>query len=76
SEETSDLDTTGIGTIDPNLMWQAIQGLEKKSDLWAGTLNKRITDASLKLKIPETAEREEKQDGDSRYNLLKEIEEE
>ena len=33
SEETSDLDTTGIGTIDPNLMWQASQGLEKKSDL-------------------------------------------
>ena len=98
-------------------MWQAIQGLEKKSDLWAGTLNKRITDASLKLKMPETAvaewlelpietfnqksknsflscadyssdeydgnvhsilgkEREEKQDGGSRYNLLKEIEEE
>ena len=55
SEGTSDLDTTGIGTIDPNLMWQTIQGLEKKSDLWAGTLNKRITDASLKLKIPETA---------------------
>jgi len=55
SEETSDLDTTGIGNIDPNIMWQAIQGLKKKSDLWAGTLDKSITYASLKMKMPQTA---------------------
>ena len=50
NDETQDRDTTGDTTIDPKLIWKAIQGLEEKFDLLAGTSNTRITDASLKRK--------------------------
>lgn len=36
-EGKQDYDTTGVGNIDTGLMCRAIQGLEKKIDLLAGT---------------------------------------
>ena len=50
NDETQDRGTTGDTTIDPKLIWKAIQGLEEKFDLLAGMSNTRITDPSLKRK--------------------------
>ena len=50
NDEIQDCGTTGDTTIDPKLIWKAIQGLEEKFDLLAGTSNTHITDASLKWK--------------------------
>ena len=52
AEDENDHDTTGAHAIAPNKLWEAIQGLQKKVDLLAGT-STCITDASLKPKLPQ-----------------------
>ena len=47
AEDRNDHDTTGVHAIAPNKLWEAIQGLQKKVDLLAGT-SSCITDASIK----------------------------
>ena len=51
AEEGNDHDTTGAHAIASDKLWEAIQGLQKKVDLLAGT-STRITDASLRWKVP------------------------
>ena len=46
-EETQDHGITDAHVIAPETMWEAIQGLQKKVDLLAGTPQTRINDASL-----------------------------
>ena len=57
AEDGNDHDTTGAHAIAPNKLWEAIQGLQKKVDLLAGT-STRITDASLKRKLPQMSKAE------------------
>ena len=64
AEDENDHDTTGAHAIPPNKLWEAIQGLQKKVDLLAGT-STRITDASLKRKIPQMSKAESKSDSNS-----------
>ena len=64
-EEPNAHNTTGVGNIDPGLMWRAIQGLEKKIDLLAGRPSKCITDASLKRQMPQTSQTGSKSDSNS-----------
>ena len=64
-DETEDHDTTGDTNIDPKLIWRAIQGLEKKFDLLAGTSNTGITDASLKRKMPQSKTDKSKKDSET-----------
>ena len=54
AEDGNDHDTTGVHAIAPNKPWKAIQGLQKKVDLLAGT-STCITDASLKRNVPQTS---------------------
>ena len=61
AEDENDHDTTGAHAIAPNKLWEAIQGLQKKVDLLAGT-STRITDASLKRKVPQMSKAESKSD--------------
>ena len=51
---TPDQNATGDIKMDANMMWKAIQGLERKLDLLAGKPNTCITDASLKRKTSQT----------------------
>ena len=64
-DEIGDHDTTGDANIDPKLIWKAIQDLEKKFDLLAGTSNTGITDASLKLKMLQTKTDKSKNDSET-----------
>ena len=64
AEDENDHDTTGAHAIAPNKLWEAIQGLQKKVDLLAGT-STRITDASLKRKVPQMSKAESKSDSNS-----------
>ena len=64
AEDEHDHDTTGDHAIAPNKLWEAIQGLQKKVDLLAGT-STCITDASLKRKTPQTSKAESKSDSNS-----------
>ncbi|PFX12485.1 hypothetical protein AWC38_SpisGene23553 [Stylophora pistillata] len=64
AEDGNDYDTTGAHAIAPNKLWEAIQGLQKKVDLLAGT-STCITDASLKRKVPQTSKVESKTDSNS-----------
>ena len=64
AEDENDHDTTGAHAIAPNKLWEAIQGLQKKVDLLAGT-STCITDASLKPKLPQTSKAESKSDSNS-----------
>ena len=64
AEDENDHDTTGAHAIAHNKLWEAIQGLQKKVDLLAGT-STRITDASLKRKLPQTLKAESKSDSNS-----------
>ena len=64
AEDENDHDTTGAHAIAPKKLWEAIQGLQKKVDLLAGT-STRITDASLKRKLSQTSKAESKSDSNS-----------
>ena len=64
AEDENDHNTTGAHAITPNKLWEAIQGLQKKVDLLAGT-STCITDASLKPKLPQTSKAESKSDSNS-----------
>ena len=61
AEDGNDHDTTGVQGYK---LWEAIEGLQKKVDLLAGT-STCITDASLKRKVPQTAKAESKSDSNS-----------
>lgn len=64
-EDTQDHSITGTHVIAPETMWEAIQGLQKKVDLLAGTPQTHIIDASLKRKISQKAKAESKNDSTS-----------
>ena len=59
-DEIQNHDTTSVDFVASNTMWKAMQGLEKKFTLLAGRPNSRITDASLKRKMPQTSTAESK----------------
>ena len=64
ADDGNDHDTTGAHAIAPNKLWETIQGLQKKVDLLVGT-STRITDASLKRKVPQMSKAESKRDSNS-----------
>ena len=64
TEDGNDHDTTGVHAIAPSKLWEAIQGLQKKVALLAGT-STCITDASLKRKVPQTSKAVLKSDSNS-----------
>ena len=63
-EDRNDHDTTGAHAITPNKLWEAIQGLQKKVDLFTGT-STCINDASLKQKVTQASKAESKSDSNS-----------
>ena len=71
AEDGNDHDTTGVHAIAPNKLWEAIQGLQNKVDLLAGT-SKCITNTSLKRKVPQTSKAESKSDSNSQPGPSKE----
>ena len=64
AEDENDNDTTGVHAIAPNKLWEAIRGLQKKVDLFAG-MSTCTTDASIKQKVPKTSKAESKSDSNS-----------
>ena len=63
-------DTTSAHAITLNKLWEAIQELQKKVDLLAGT-STCMTDASLRQKVRQTSKPESKSDANSQPGPLK-----